>query len=240
MGKFKSTIYEVSKVLGNNNVSFALTRFDKDSKKEPNDLDILVHSYSFDKTIKVLEENGYTSSSHDQALGGRVKGMQKNLTKPGRIKIDLHQDFTWRASRYFDVELIWRNLKTESTQGVEYSAPNKTADVFIVVINIIFEKTYLKKEDCDYIKKSLNEILENKTFLEQTKNYGWNKSFDGFTRWLKSVDNKSIWPVFLPFGLVMNSYVEKFLYEKRINITSLLYYMFFRVRFILNRILPYD
>lgn len=240
MNKFKITIQEVSNVLGKNGIKFALTRFDKDAKGDPGDLDILVPSNSFSKTIQVLEKNGYTSSSHDQALGGRIKDMQKNLTKPGRIKIDLHQDFTWKVSRYFDLDLVWKSLKTKSAQGISYPAPNGATDAFIVLVNILFEKTYLKKEDYSYIKESLNKILEDQTFVGQAKKYSWERSFSKFVGWFQPIDDKSTWPIFLPTTLIINTYAEKFLHEGKINITSLLYYVFFRIRFSLNGVLPYD
>lgn len=240
MKKFYDTISEISRIFAKNSIEFVLTRFDKDSEFDPEDLDILVPRDSFDKTIQILVENGYTGSSHDQALGGRIKGMQMNLTKAERIKIDLHQDFTWKVSRYFDLDLIWKNLKVESAQGLRYPASSKATDVFVVIINIIFEKTYLKKEDYYYIKKNFKEVSKDPLFITQATNYGWPKTFSWFIKWFDSVDASGKWPVFLPTGLVINSYVEKFLHEKRVNITSLLYYLFFRVRFALNGVLPYD
>lgn len=240
MNKFYNTISEISRIFTKNDIEFVVTRFNRNSLKEPDDLDILVKPNSFKKTVRVLEENGFRSLSHDEALGGRIKGMQVNLIKPSKIKIDLHQDFTWRASRYFNLDLVWKRLKTETAEGLEYPAPDKDVDTFIVVINIIFEKAYLKKEDYNYIQKSLDEISKNPLFETHATSHGWNKSFDYFIKWFRSIDTPNTWPVFLPFGLVINSYIEKFLQEKRFNIVSLLYYLFFRARFFLNGILPYN
>ncbi len=240
MNKFRDTLLEILNILGKNKIQFALTRFDKNNPCDPNDLDILVMPDSFYETIRVLEGNGYISSSHDKALGGRIKSMQMNLTKTGRIKIDLHQDFTWRASRYFDLYLVWDNLKTKRVQGVEYQAPEDAVDVFIILINIIFEKTYLKESDYAYIKENIEAISKNPIFTSQAKKYGWLRSFSWFVTWFGSIEGSKTWPVFLPVGLVVSSYFEKFLHDKNINITSLLYYIFFRTRFILNGALPYD
>ena len=85
-----------------------------------------------------LKALGYSASSHDHALGGRVAAAQINLTKPGRIKIDLHKDFTWRRHRYLDLNLLWK----------KYPQINK----FLIMINIIFEKSYLLKHDYLYLK----------------------------------------------------------------------------------------
>ena len=111
------------------NFNFVLTRFNSKFVKH-DDLDVLVHSEDFEKFISTLEKYSYNRSSHDQALGGRITGMQVNLTKPGRIKIDLHQDFTWRRKQYIDIKKIWENSKLNRVDPVW--------DAFLIMINVIF------------------------------------------------------------------------------------------------------
>ena len=119
-------------------IDFLLTRFNPETKT-PDDLDILVNPHNFEKCIETLISRNYRASSHDHALGGRIAGMQANLVKPGRIKIDLHQDFTWRQKQYVDIKKIWENSKLNRV--------DLTWDAFLIMINVIFEKTYFVQED---------------------------------------------------------------------------------------------
>ena len=69
-------------------INYLLTRYNPNTGAS-DDLDILVRSKDFEGSIYSLERLGYKQSSHDQALGGRIAGIQVNLNRPGRIKIDL-------------------------------------------------------------------------------------------------------------------------------------------------------
>lgn len=220
-------------------IDFVLTRFWRNSKLKPDDLDILVRHKDFSNVIKLLEEKGYQSFSHDQALGGRIKGMQKNLVKESRIKIDLHQDFTWKKSHYLDLNLIWNNLEKNKIEEVNCLMPKIEIDIFIIVINIIFEKTYITKNDFHFINKYLPLIFQDKSFDNQTKKYGWDMAYQLFKRWFGKV-KKNKFPIFLPVYLILFSYLEKLISDKRIDLVSLLYYIFFRIRFEINGVLPYE
>jgi hypothetical protein len=197
-------------------INYLLTRFNKNAVSV-DDLDILVRPNDFDRTITQLREKGYISSSHDQALGGRVPGAQINLTKPNRIKVDLHKDFTWRAKRYLDLDIVW--------------SKEKFVDKFLVFINVLFEKTYIDREDYDYIWKDKDKIFFNPGFISQAQKYGWKNTFNKFKDWNPK---KADLPIFLPLSIVFTSYIEKF------HLISFMYYVFFRVRFLIKRKLPYD
>lgn len=240
MSKLAPTLEELSEALETDETEFVLTRFNMRNVNEPNDLDILVKPNFFKETIKILIDNGYISSSHDQALGGRIAGMQKNLIKTGRIKIDLHQDFTWRKSRYLDLNLIWENLEERTINGVKIKTPRKKIDVFIVTINIIFEKTYITKEDFKYLETEKDYFGEN-VFREQAEKYGWLRTYKGFLRWWEGGGSRTkSFPAFLPASLIIFSYVEKLIHDKKLDLVSLLYYFFFRTRYLINKTLPYE
>lgn len=239
MNKFHDTILEISNILAEKGIEFVLTRFDKNSSNEPNDLDILVKSSSFKKTIKALEKNGYLGSSHDQALGGRIKGMQKNLIKQARIKIDLHRDFTWRKTRYFDLNLIWEQLEKNKINSTFYQKPKYEVDIFIVIVNIIFEKTYMTSENFNHIKTHALTILMDPNFEKESKKYGWYKTFVLFRSWFMNLKPVKF-PIFLPIYLILFSYMEKSIYDKKTDLVSLLYYIFFKARFAINKKLPYE
>lgn len=240
MNKFYDTISEISRIFTKNKIQFAVTRFNRNILKEPDDLDILVKPGSFKKAIEVLEENGYRSSSHDEALGGRIKGMQMNLTEPERIKIDLHQNFTWRKAKYFDLSLVWDNLRFVNFSKVRYPAPKVEVDTFLVIINLIFEKTYIQKEDLEYIRGSSREIFTDPILQIQARKYGWERTFSKFNILFDKFGKPPRFPVFLPISLVVHSYIEKFFHDKRIDVTSVLYYVFSRIRFSVNGVLPYE
>lgn len=237
---FNKTVTEINKVLSKNKIRFILTRFNGSEKTEPDDLDILVPNIFFKKVIKVCKEQGYKTSSHDNALGGRIKGMQINLMKPLRIKIDLHQDFTWRKTRYFDLDLIWNNLEMTKINGINIPAPEATIDAFIVMVNLIFEKTYINKEDFDYFNRSKDKIFNNINFDDQAKKYYWYKTFSKFKSWFNNIENQPNFPIFLPAKLVFYSYLEKLWGERKIDVISLLYYIFFRIRYRITEVLPYE
>lgn len=182
-----------------------------------NDLDVLVRPEDFSKVVNYFVSRGYQTSSHDQALGGRIPGAQINLTKPGQTKIDLHQDFTWRKSHHLDLDLVW--------------AKTPHIDEFLVLINVIFEKTYLLQPEYQF----LTGFTPTPLFESQAEKHGWVKSYQHFLSWWSSQQYKPYSsPVFLPVSLVLSSYIEKF------EPISLLYYIFFRTRYAFTRILPYD
>ena len=225
--------------LENQNIEYLLTRFNRKATSEPDDLDILVRKRDFQKVIRLLNKVGYQSFSHDQALGGRIKGMQKNLVKKDRIKIDLHQDFTWRKTRYLDLHFIWNKMETHKIDGINFLQPQVEIDAFIILINTIFEKTYINKSDFTYIKDYLPLIINNTIFDEQAKKYGWSKTYHLFKKWYLSSKMNST-PIFLPVYLIIFSYIEKFVKDKKIDLISFMYYVFFRIRFQINGVLPYE
>jgi len=237
---FKNTLTDISDACSEYKIRFAITRFDSFKKSLPSDIDLLITGTDFLKTINVFNKEGYKSFSHDQALGGRIKGMQINLVKPRRIKIDLHQAFTWRKSKYFDLKLIWDNLQPTKIEGININLPKTDIDAFIVLVNIIFEKTYLNENEFSYIKRMSKDIFDNQIFGDQALRFGWGNSFEKFKSWFKKSQNRKDYPVFLPFNLIIYSYWEKFIFDFKIDVISLLYYLFFRLRFLLNKQLPYE
>ena len=204
--------------------NFVLTRFNAKAEKH-DDLDILVHSDDFNKVILSLEKLGYLRSSHDQALGGRLKGMQVNLTKSGRIKIDLHQDFTWRRQHYLNLDVLWENSRANRLDPIW--------DAFLVMINVIFEKTYFTKNEFEIFSPRWQTIRNSPELVQQTIQYGWNNTFINFKSWMENQQRELKFPLFLPARLVLCSYLEKF------DLISFLYYLFFRTRYQLTRKLPY-
>lgn len=222
------------KILNTRNIKFVLTRVNPSLLKEPDDLDILVKRDNFEQFIKILGSLGYESLSHDKALGGRVRGAQVNLIKPGRIKIDLHKDFTWRATRYLDKELVWKNLARKDIENIKIDVPVDDMDAFLVLINVIFEKTYFSKQDWGKVYKVMDRVFENDVYEKQAIKYGWLGSFKKFKKWWTKDAADNVFPKFLPFGLVLSSYLEKF------DVVSLSYYLFFRARYLVNKTLPYD
>lgn len=237
---FNETIKEISKLLVKKNIEFVLTRFDCSKKSEPSDLDILVAPSSYHQFVAFCEDLGYQAFSHDRALGGRIKGMQVNLMKPRRTKIDLHKDFTWRRSRYFDLDLVWKNLRYKKLNGAKVALPLMDVDAFIVMVNVIFEKTYINKEDFNYLCSSSGKIFSKEDFSTQAERYYWNKTFIKFKSWFINIQDQNSFPVFLPVRLVLYSYLEKFLGEHKIDVISFMYYVFFRTRYQLKGVLPYE
>lgn len=207
------------------NIKFLVTRFNS-AVDNPDDLDILVRESDFQKCIDLLKARGYKSSSHDHALGGRIPGMQVNLTKLKRIKIDLHQDFTWRKRRYIDIEKVWLH----STKN----RVDPTWDAFLVMVNVIFEKTYFLQDDFEVFFCQWREIKNSQELVQQTIRYNWNNTFIYFINWIEKHHQKPKFPLFLPMRLVLSSYLDKF------DFVSLLYYIFFRIRYMVNINLPYD
>lgn len=206
-------------------MNYLLTRFSPASLS-PDDFDILIHPKDFKECIQLLKTKGYQSFSHDFALGGRIPGMQINLVKANRIKIDLHKDFTWRKTRYLDVEKIWQN----SIQN----RVDPTWDAFLIMVNVIFEKTYFVPDDFDMFFSQWQKIKNSPELLQQTFRYSWNNTFTSFKKWIDNQTKKPNFPLFLPMKLVLSSYFDKF------DFVSLVYYFFFRFRYFINNNLPYE
>lgn len=233
MNTLQLTLREISEILNTHKIQWLLTRFNPTSKSTPDDLDILVKSRDFKKVKTLLKNAGYQLSSHDKALGGRLPGMQINCSKRDRIKIDLHQDFTWRKKYYFDIDFVWDNTEIRTIAGIKLRSPQKDMDAFIVAVNILFEKTYLNAQE----KKYIEYFLKSKnmpSFTNQALSYHWEESLDIFTKWLKKVEIRKNSTKFLPLKLVLFSYLQKF------DIVSFCYYIFFRSRYSVNKQLPYE
>ena len=205
-------------------IDFLLTRFNPETKT-PDDLDILVNPHNFEKCIETLISRNYRASSHDHALGGRIAGMQANLVKPGRIKIDLHQDFTWRRTQYVDLNKLWENSQKNRLDS--------TWDAFLIMINVIFEKTYFMPDEFELLISQWQKINKSPEFSQQAIKYGWNNTFINFKNWMEKYQQKTKFPLFLPIRLVLSSYLDKF------DFVSLAYYLFFRIRYEVNNKLPY-
>lgn len=240
MNIFDDTLIEISKILIENQIKSVMTRYDCSRNLIPSDIDLLVPPMDYQKLVKACKKRGYSTSSHDGALGGRIKGMQINLLKPQRIKIDLHQGFTWRKSRYFDLNLIWKNMHVVKLGKAIINVPNYDIDAFIVLVNVIFEKTYINREDFAYLFKSKDKIFNNIDFNDQAKKYHWYRTLSMFKSWFKDVKETSYFPVFLPTWLILYSYLEKFWGEHKIDAVSFAYYIFFRIRYRITKGLPYE
>ncbi len=235
MNTITTTLDEISKALFKAKLSFVLTRFHAQlSSGKVDDLDILVHKNEFLEVIAALQSVGYISFSHDQALGGRLKGYQVNLEKRSRVKIDLHKDFTWRKTYYFDIDLVWSNLLQKKSEGLSYQVPTPEVDVFIIITNLIFEKTYLSKDDLNYVSRYLKKVINNKPIASQINKYGWKSTFSMFCKWLINIKDVSNYPIFIPLPIIFYSYLEKF------DLISFLYFIFFRTRYLINKRLPYE
>lgn len=195
---------------------YLITRYNP-KQKDVSDLDILINKKDFRNAINQLRILGYETSSHDNALGGRIKGSQINLTKNDRIKIDLHKDFTWRAKRYIDLDLVWSN--------------KDLVDEFLVFINVIFEKTYIDQDDYEYIWSKKDKVFARQEFRDQAKKHDWLRTFEAFKSWNPDVNK---FPLFISPLVILISYREKF------HLISFLYFIFFRVRYLIWDILPYD
>ncbi len=191
----------------------------------PDDLDILVHPEDFERFILKHQKIGYKRLSHDHALGGRIAGMQVNLVKPGKIKIDLHQDFTWRRTQYVDLNKLWENSQKNRLDS--------TWDAFLIMINVIFEKTYFMPDEFELLISQWQKINKSPEFSQQAIKYGWNNTFINFKNWMEKYQQKTKFPLFLPIRLVLSSYLDKF------DFVSLAYYLFFRIRYEVNNKLPY-
>jgi len=233
--KFHQTIKDLDKALTSGNIAWLLTRLLSNSIKV-DDLDILVKEKDFNKAIQELGNIGYQMFSHDMALGGRKKGYQVNLVKKGRIKIDLHKDFTWRGSKYIDSSAIWKSKKKVEFGDLGVHTPSKDVDTFLIFINILFEKTYITAEDKEILQRQ--SVLSKKDLVVQARKYHWEKSLKMFTNWLHKREEFKF-PQFLPFFLVLYSYMEKFRHERQLDLISLTYYFFFRTRHIFTGKLPY-
>jgi len=230
MSNLKQTIKDIKTVSEKSNLQFCLTRF---NKEDVSDLDLLVKKNQYKKTIFSFENMGYRSFSHDHALGGRKKNNQKNLVKKNRIKIDLHKDFTWRRKRYIDLKLIWKGLRKKNIEGIEINVPKKEIDSFLVVINIIFEKTYITRDDKSSVEYFL-KINNKQKYFEQASKYGWEKSLKKFLAWASGEKRGGKKIKFLPFDLILYSYIQK------PDLVSFIYYLFFRIRYLKKKKLPYD
>lgn len=239
MNELKKTLSELKKTLNEENLLFIVTRFNRYYDHNPDDIDILVREADFDDVIISLEKEGYASSSHDHALGGRIPGAQKNLTKKARVKIDLHKDFTWRGVQYFDLSNVWNSFRNTQISGISVKVPEVTLDAFIVLINVIFEKTYFMEDEYIIVQKQKDKLFVDNTYYDQAKQYGWGNTFLAFKSWFRNERDSSL-PLFLPTRIILLSYFEKFLHDKKFHIISFLYYFFFRTRYFINKTLPYD
>jgi len=222
MKKTNKTTAEL-KIALDGKAGFLLVRFNRNMKQDPDDLDILVRSKDFPIVAGSLKKVGYKASSHDHALGGRKKGYQLNFTKQDRIKIDLHKDFTWRSKKYLDINFVWNAF------------PNREKEInaFLIMINWIFEKSYVTREDYDFVWSDLDKVFRNKLYQKQARKYKWEKSFALFKDYYKSTSPDSF-PKFLPIKIVAVSFYEKF------HPIAFFYYLFFRARYLVNKTLPYE
>src|SRR3989344_641653 len=229
--KVYKTLQDLHLVLTKNSVPWLWTR-NINPHIALEDLDILVRPKDYKKAIKLLESSGYKQESHDEALGGRLLGYQVNLSKKERTKVDLHKDFTWRKTKYLDTSIIWKDSRKIKINKIYVSIPNLKVNALLIWINILFEKTYITSDDREIIKSK--KVLKETTTLSQANKYRWEKSINLLINWLDSSEEFSS-PQFLPTYIILFSYFEKFRHEKKIDIISLTYYLFFRTLYLLTK-----
>ncbi len=237
MNKIIDTLNDLNSVSRASKVLFVITRYF--NYKNPDDLDILVKKEDYSKFILSLKTLGYETSSHDNALGGRMKGSQINLVKKSRIKIDLHKDFTWRASKYFDLDIIWNNLNQVKIGSNKYYVPSEVNNAFILLVNVLFEKTYLNKSDFTYLKSNFHNIVLSDLLIKQSQKYNWPLSYGLFCNWFKN-QKKQNRVIFVPVFIILLSYIEKLFRGLDFNIISFMYYVYFRTRYLIKGTLPYE
>lgn len=124
--------------------------------------------------------------------------------------------------------------------GYSINVPTELIDAFLVMINVIFEKTYVTSEEYEILWPNMKKILEDNIVYQQANKFGWDSTLEKFTNWKKKRDKITDFPVFLPFSLIIYSYFEKLTKKRTFHPTSFLYYFFFRIRYLLNKTLPYD
>lgn len=240
MNKTNQAIAEMVIILAQQKIKFVVTRFNK-TDDNAGDLDVLVKPSDFIEVKKALTINGYKSFSHDRAFGGRLLGKQVNLVKKSRVKIDLHQDFTWRGSRYLDTNFIWVSTKMNRIGKTSVLIPSKSVDSFLELINWIFERTYITKKEFTYYWQDIKKaVLIDPVYYRQALKFGWGNTFIKFKRWSNVIYKPDKFPIFLPFHIILYSYFEQLINKKTFNLTSFLYYLFFYLRFAINKRLPYD
>ena len=239
MSRLKITVRDLELCKNKSRVNYIITRLESFQKVD--DIDVLVKSYEYEKFISVLRSIGYKKYSHDRSLGGRIKGLQKNLVKKGRVKIDLHRDFSWRRDRHLDSNLIWSNIDRKKIFGYVINVPSEEYDAFLVLINVIFEKTYLTQGELNKIWPNLDKIGHSTILYEQARIYGWNFTLEKFLEWAGTKKTSvKVFPVFIPITLVILSYLEKIVKKRTFHPISILYYFYFRSRYFINKRLPYD
>jgi len=239
MSRLKTTIGDLEFCKNKSRINYIITRLE--SFQNVDDIDVLVKSYEYEIFISALKSIGYTEYSHDRSLGGRIKGLQKNLVKKGRVKIDLHQDFSWRRDRHINSNLIWSNVDKKNIFGCVIYVPSEEYDAFLVLINVIFEKTYLTQGELNKIWPNLDKIRRSTVLNEQARIYGWNFTLEKFLEWANTKNTSvKVFPVFIPITLVLLSYLEKVVKKRTFHPISFLYYFYFRTRYFIYQRLPFD
>lgn len=136
-----------------------------------NDIDVLIKYEDLYSSRDRLLSNGYHLFIDFPKFERAVL-----LDKKDRKKIHLQSRLYWCCKEYFDQDFLWRNPRTVKYNEEEIPINNVNADFLIHIAHTNYEHPYFKISELLYLFSLVPE-LDFDLLLEQTKKYGWHKTF---------------------------------------------------------------
>lgn len=214
----------------------------KDLKWIPfNDIDLIVLEKDTGKFLDYIKnKNGKISSTEPEKFDCLVEGL---------LKIEPHKTVSWRGVNYIDPDFLWEHPLMVKMMGVPICIPNYEADLLIHVAQIIYENSFIRYNEYQYIHYLLSQNININLASEHADKYGWGKQFKNFISLINS-GSKQHFPYFLPVIIILANYMSKIKYDikmNRFNVIELKTYfrdicvfIFWRFRYRINGKIPFD
>ena len=227
--KFIKTLEVLEKLL--KNIPYFVIRSTQEIPYITYDLDIVVKPNDFWRVQEIFQQNNFTIGDHNKSLSGRIFNCQCNILGDNILPIDVHIDFTWLKSRYFDTSAIFE--KTEITTIFDKPVPTWRPEYEILArsASIIFEKFAINYLDFFILDKLLTQPIDLDFIKTQTKQYHWDEQFTLLLNKFKKIKNNEInLPQFLTVSELYQIFRKKIQREKDLPIIPLLYLIYRRLR----------
>jgi len=228
----KKTLLFVKEILEKNNIDYVIFRTNKFLPFVTFDIDLLVKSETYHKTIEIFKHNGFRTVSHNKSLGGRLFDNQINLVSKKYLKIDLHKRCTWIKSFYLDEYKIFDDINFTKIEGIKVPTPNIEHEYIFNLCHALFERFYLTYLDYYCLKELSSRKKFNKEVIIKTaKKFNWLHAYNIFINETEKIDN---FPHFFGEKNILRYLFFKFRSENYIDFIAFLYHYYSRIKYILN------
>jgi len=169
-GNIAKTLKIVSSAFMDHNIDFIVFKTIAPFYYVSTDVDILVKRRDFEKACALLKQI-YPREEFERMHNSISAGGRSDL-----VPVDLHYEVSWFGTKSISEESIWERKNSTKFMGVEVSIPSKEDEILILMAHSIFQHHYTILGEFYFITELMNNI-NMEYILKQAIRYHWKSSF---------------------------------------------------------------